>query len=138
MIHTLDTTEPVDDERDQARVVDLLGEQTDACSALSARTSRDMIAALQDDPATMTRLADRVDTSLQNVQYHMQKLETANLVTVVDSRYSEKGREMDVFAATADPLVLVLGADKRTEECREALRPGTDGQTPESHHERSD
>lgn len=138
MIHTLDTTEPVDDGHAQARVVDLLGEQTAACSALSARTARDMIAALQDDPTTMTRLADRVDTSLQNVQYHVQKLEAADLVTVVDSRYSEKGREMDVFAATADPLVLVLGADERTEECREALHPGTDGPTPESRRERTD
>jgi predicted transcriptional regulator len=44
---------------------------------------------------------------VQNVSYHVEKMETAGLITSVDTWYSSRGREMDVFAATSQPLVLV-------------------------------
>lgn len=77
--------------------------------ALSSETARTILEALYDRPGTASELADRVDTSIQNVHYHLQKLQSADLVDVVDTCYSTKGAEMDVYAPTNDPLVLSVG-----------------------------
>jgi len=83
----------------------------DLLAALSSDTAREVLAALHDEPAPPARLADRVDTSIQNAQYHLEKLETAGAVEVVDTAYSEKGREMDVYAPADQPLVIFAGDD---------------------------
>ncbi|MDH5020750.1 ArsR/SmtB family transcription factor [Halobacterium rubrum] len=74
--------------------------------ALSSRTAREILAALYEDPDTASSVADRVDTSLQNASYHIEKLVDADLVEVADTWYSEQGREMKVYAPASDSLVL--------------------------------
>lgn len=76
--------------------------------ALASETARAIVAELQDEPATATEIADRIDTSLQNVSYHLADLEETALVTEVGTRYSEKGREMTVY--TSNTTALVIGA----------------------------
>jgi len=93
----------------------------DVLGALSSETARNLLAALHDSPAPPGELADRVDTSLQNVQYHLEKLETAGTVEVVDTAYSEKGREMDVYAPADQPLVICAGGETETSGVRSAL-----------------
>jgi DNA-binding transcriptional ArsR family regulator len=92
----------------------------DVLAALSSKTARELLSALHEDPAPPSRLADRVDTSLQNAQYHLEKLETAGAVEVVDTAYSEKGREMDVYAPADQPLVIFAG-DEGESTLRSAL-----------------
>jgi DNA-binding transcriptional ArsR family regulator len=77
--------------------------------------------ALHDDPAPPSKLADRADTSLQNAQYHLGKLEDAGAVEVIDTAYSEKGREMDIYAPADRPLVLFAGREEQSRGLREAL-----------------
>ncbi|MFB6197545.1 MAG: ArsR/SmtB family transcription factor [Halobacteriaceae archaeon] len=89
--------------------------------ALSASTARDLLARLHEEPATPSELADATDTSLQNAQYHLGKLEDADLVEVCDVRYSTKGREMRVYAATDGPLVLFAGNEEEGEGIQSAL-----------------
>ncbi|WP_433633269.1 ArsR/SmtB family transcription factor [Halomicrococcus sp. NG-SE-24] len=104
------------------RVVGVDSEDADdLMAALSSDTSRKVLAALYEEPASPAALADRVDTSLQNVQYHLGKLEDGDLVEVVDTVYSEKGREMDVYGPAAEPLVLFAGNEERTVGLRSAL-----------------
>jgi DNA-binding transcriptional ArsR family regulator len=74
--------------------------------ALGSRTAQSILARLSQDPATATEIADRVGTSLQNVGYHLPRLEEAGLVTVVGTRYSEKGAEMKVYARTVGAIVI--------------------------------
>jgi len=74
--------------------------------ALSSGTAREILAALYEDPDTASSVADRVDTSLQNASYHIEKLVEADLVEVADTWYSEQGREMKVYAPASDSLVL--------------------------------
>ncbi|MFC6943058.1 ArsR/SmtB family transcription factor [Salinirubellus sp. GCM10025818] len=74
--------------------------------ALGSRTAQSILAELADGSATPTELADRVGTSVQNVCYHLPKLEEAGLVTVVGTRYSEKGAEMDVYAREVGAIVI--------------------------------
>jgi len=81
--------------------------------ALSAGTAREILAALYEDPDTASSVADRVDTSLQNASYHIEKLVDADLVEVADTWYSEQGREMKVYAPASDSLVL-FASDEAT------------------------
>lgn len=96
-------------------------EADDMLSALSSDTARRMLQAFHDEPATPSKMADRLGTSLQNVQYHLGKLEAAKLVTVVDTVYSEKGREMNVYAPSDRPLVVYAGQEKDTFGLKQAL-----------------
>ncbi len=89
--------------------------------ALSSSTARELLAALHEDPATPSDLADAVDTSLQNAQYHLGKLEDADVIQVVDTVYSEKGREMKVYAPADQPLVVFAGNEEKTTGLKSAL-----------------
>ncbi|MFB6081640.1 MAG: ArsR/SmtB family transcription factor [Halanaeroarchaeum sp.] len=74
---------------------------------LSSETRREILLALYDAPSTPADLTDAVGSSLQNVHYHLERLEDADLIEAIDTRYSEKGTEMRVFAPTNDPLIFV-------------------------------
>ncbi|WP_435073207.1 ArsR/SmtB family transcription factor [Halorubrum sp. HHNYT27] len=93
----------------------------DLIAALSSETARNILTCLHDEPATKSEIAAEVDTSLQNVQYHLAKLDGADLVDVVDTTYSEKGREMDVYAAADEPLVLFAGGSEESAGIKSAL-----------------
>lgn len=93
----------------------------DLLAAMSSGTARRLLAALHEEPAAPSELADQVDTSLQNTQYHLGKLEAAGVVEVVDTVYSEKGREMKLYGPTDRPLVVVAGATDETATLRTAL-----------------
>jgi DNA-binding transcriptional ArsR family regulator len=99
-------------------------------SALSADRARSILVELYREPATQSELADRVDTSIQNVNYHLEKLLAAELVSVVDQWYSEKGREMKVFAPNG-PLVLLAGSGEQLDDARQVVEDSStvDGTT---------
>ena len=104
------------------RVVGIEGEDADELlAAMSSATARQLLGALHDEPAAPSELADRVDTSLQNAQYHLKKLADAGVVEVVDTVYSEKGREMKLYAPADRPLVVVAGGESETASLRAAL-----------------
>ncbi|WP_331236388.1 ArsR/SmtB family transcription factor [Natronorarus salvus] len=88
--------------------------------ALSSETTRRVYVALQEEPAPVSVVADRTDLSLQNARYHVGKLREAGLIEVVDTIYSEKGREMEMFAPADAPMIVVLG-DERERNVRDAL-----------------
>lgn len=116
------TVDSVADEERDPRVVGVDSEDADKLvSALSSETGRNILSTLYEEPATPATIAERVDTSLQNVQYHLEKLEDGNLVDVADTAYSEKGREMKVYAPTAGPLVLFAGNESDTAGLKSAL-----------------
>lgn len=74
--------------------------------AVSSSTARALLRVLQVDPAPASDLAEAVDTSLQNVQYHLDRLCEVGLVEAVDTWYSTRGRQMTVYAPTAKRLVV--------------------------------
>ena len=104
------------------RVVGVDSEDADdLMSALTSRTARRLLSSLHEEPAPPSGLADQVDTSLQNVQYHLERLEDAGAVEVVGTAYSEKGREMDVYAPADEPLVIYAGREEEASGLRAAL-----------------
>jgi DNA-binding transcriptional ArsR family regulator len=105
------------------RVVDVDSDDADELvSALGSETAREILSTLHEEPAPPSTIADRVDTSLQNAQYHLGRLEAAGAVEVAGTAYSEKGREMDVFAPADEPLVIVAGGEEESSRLRDALR----------------
>ncbi|MFC6725426.1 ArsR/SmtB family transcription factor, partial [Halobium palmae] len=80
-------------------------------SSLSSDTARSVLTALHERPATASELSEAVGTSLQNVRHHVNNLQEAGLVRVADTRYSVKGREMNVYAPSDDPMVVCVGRE---------------------------
>jgi DNA-binding transcriptional ArsR family regulator len=90
-----------------------LDDDADAFGALGSGTARTLLARLHESPEPPSELASALGTTLQNVGYHLGRLEAAGLVEIVGTRYSEKGAEMDVYAPVGSPLVIRVasGAD---------------------------
>ena len=88
---------------------------TSVFAALSAATAQSMLAELYREPSTPAALAEHVDTSVQNVHYHLSRMEEAGLVEVVGVEFSRRGVEMDVYAPDG-PLVVTFGDPQRDSE----------------------
>ncbi|ERH12323.1 MAG: bacterial regulatory protein, arsR family, partial [halophilic archaeon J07HB67] len=112
-----------DDRPDEPRVVGIDGDDADeVLSALSAGTAREILSSLHEEPATASEIAGRVDTTLQNTQYHLDSLTDAGLVVERDTVYSEKGREMSVYGPADRALVVIAGDEEDTGGLRGVLR----------------
>lgn len=97
-------------------VFDLTDDRSGAVfEALGSDTARSILAAIEGDPVTASDIADRVGTSLQNIQYHLDNLQEADLVTVAGTWYSSRGTEMSVYAPTIARVEFRL-ADARAED----------------------
>lgn len=109
-------------EESDPRVIGLDDEDADELlSALSSDTARELLSELHDEPTTPSTLADRVDTSLQNVQYHLENLREADMIEVIDTIYSEKGREMNVYAPADRPLVMFASPEHERPGLKDAI-----------------
>lgn len=99
--------------RNEPRVVGVDSEEADeVLDALSSDTARRVVTHLNDEHATPSEIAEALDTSVQNVRYHLQNLEDAGVIEPVDMRYSSKGREMKVYAPSENPIVIFPRADR--------------------------
>jgi len=98
----------------EPRLVELDEEIADEVfEALSSTTTRRIFSQLHDEPHTASELSDLTGTSVQNVQYHLGKLQDADLVEVVDTWFSERGTEMKVYAPSDESLVVFAGGEER-------------------------
>lgn len=98
-----------------------LDDAGDVVNALSTETARSLLDEIYETPGTASDLAARTDTSLQNTQYHINRLEKTGLIKVVDTWYSEKGREMKVYGAKNDPMVIVAGGVNSKEDLKAVI-----------------
>lgn len=102
------------DQEGELRLLGLDDDTTDAVlDAISSETARTLLGQIHDEPQTPSELAAQTDTSLQNISYHLEKLEAAELIQVAGTQYSEKGREMKVYGPADEPLVMFVGSDER-------------------------
>lgn len=95
--------------RKQTNVVVDTDEPTPVLQILSSETAQAILGALRNEPGTASDLAKAVDNSLQTVSYHLDRLCSANLITPVGTWYSEKGKEMTVYALVTEQLVVQFG-----------------------------
>ncbi|MFC7072663.1 ArsR/SmtB family transcription factor [Halovenus rubra] len=90
-------------------------------STLSGETALTIFRMLNDEALTASEIADRLDLSVQNASYHLENLQEAELIEVIDTCYSEKGREMEIYAVTSEPKVLILGTEDNPGKIRRAF-----------------
>ena len=110
------------DESSDPLVVDLGDKHADEFfDVLASSTARQLFRRLQDSPSHPSELADEIDTSVQNVHYHLGQLETAGVIEIIDTVYSTKGREMDVYGPTADPLVFIFEGTMDRDDLADSL-----------------
>jgi DNA-binding transcriptional ArsR family regulator len=93
----------------------------DVLDTLGAETRREAFRLLFEEPRTPSELADTLDTSIQNVDYHLSALEEVGLVERIDTVYSAKGNEMTVYGPANDPLVFV-GENRWRDPIEQTLR----------------
>src|SRR6056297_2657454 len=82
---------------------------SDVLQTVSSDTAQRILAALDDEPATTSDIAEAISTSIQNAKYHIYRLCEADLVEAVDTWYSRKGTEMTVYALSVRELVIQFG-----------------------------
>jgi hypothetical protein len=94
----------------EPRVLGLDDDAADeAFETLTASTTRTVLSTIYEQPSTPTEIRDEIGTSLQNVHYHIGKLEDADLIQPSGVGYSEKGTEMTVYAPANEAVVLFAG-----------------------------
>ncbi len=99
--------------RDRTEIVVPADEHTEVLQKLSSDTAQELLDALSEGPGTASEVADAVDTSIQNAQYHLTRLAETDLIEAVDTWYSAKGKEMTVYALTAEELVIQFSATRQ-------------------------
>lgn len=92
---------------------------------LASTTARQILIQLHENPATASDLADSIDTSLQNVLHHLSSLEEVELIKIVDTWYSSRGLEMNVYAPIARSLILFAGSKDDLDFVKEATEGST-------------
>lgn len=107
-MHVLSTrAEPTASSTGETRVVSFDDDGfSDVLAAINSETAREILLSVRTEALTASEIADRVNTSVQNASYHLQKLVAADLVRVCDNVYSEKGCEMKCYRAVDTALVL--------------------------------
>lgn len=96
---------------DEPAVLCLEDDRTDELlESLASETARSIFRELNDRPGTATDVADALGMSVQRVHYHLEALCEVSVVEVVDTCYSEKGREMSVYGPSEVPYLLFLGS----------------------------
>jgi DNA-binding transcriptional ArsR family regulator len=111
------------DRSDNPAVLSLDDDATrDVIEALSSETAYEIFRLLNETPATPARIAEQLDQSVQNVHYHLRNLESAGVIEVTDTCYSEKGREMSVYVVSKDPTLLFLGTEDDQPSLKRAFK----------------
>lgn len=91
-------------------------------SVLSSETARKILTIVYNRPRTASEIADEVDTSLQNVNYHITNLQESGLVVVAETWYSDQGKEMNVYAPADEALVLFAGEQLKQSSLLDAVK----------------
>lgn len=100
---------------DGIRLVDVADERDSAAlESLSSEMARAVVEVIREEPKPASEIATQLDSSIQNVRYHLDKLESAGVVRRVDIWYSASGSEMDVYAPTYDGLLVLTGTTEQS------------------------
>lgn len=103
--------EPTKDPIDTVNLLDDAG----VIEALGSETARQILCVLASQPTTATELTEYTESSLQNVMYHLKRLEEVDLVEDTGVAYSEKGREMTVYRSTTESITVEVEISIDTE-----------------------
>jgi len=74
--------------------------------AMASQTANAIIQAFSSGPMTSSEVARKMKIPITTATYHIDNLLEAGLLEVVDTRWSEKGREVKVYGLTDQVLII--------------------------------
>jgi len=74
--------------------------------AISSQTAGEVLSLMKEGTLTSTELARRLNLPLTTVQYHLENLVDAGMISVVEKRWSRKGREIKVYGLRNQLLIV--------------------------------
>ena len=85
-----------------------LGEESKKLTqVISNDTARKIIELLADAPLSASDIAERLQTPLTTIVYNLENLEEVGLIKIEKIKYSEKGREVKIYAPVRKLIVVV-------------------------------
>ncbi|HEY9245924.1 MAG TPA: winged helix-turn-helix domain-containing protein [Candidatus Methanoperedens sp.] len=85
-----------------------LGEESKKITqVISNDTARQIIELLADAPLSASDIAERLQSPLTTIAYNLENLESVGLIRVERIKYSEKGREVKIYAPVRKLIVVV-------------------------------
>lgn len=93
---------------DEKLLIIPLGEESKKITqVISNDTARKIIELLADVPLSASDIAERLQTPLTTIVYNLENLESVGLIKVEKIKYSEKGREVKIYAPVRKLIVVV-------------------------------
>lgn len=74
--------------------------------ALANETSRKVLGALAEEPLAASQISEKLGMQLTTLHYNIENLIEVGLIKVERTRYSEKGREVKIYAPTRKYIVI--------------------------------
>ena len=74
--------------------------------AMASQTASDILQILADSPVSLNDIAERLDIPINTAKYHVENLLEAGLISVAETKYSVKGREVKLYTLANQLLVV--------------------------------
>ena len=75
--------------------------------AIGSKTAGEILQLLKDGSHASTQIAEALKIPITTVQYHLENLVDAGIITIVEKRWSQKGREVKVYGLRDQMLIVV-------------------------------
>ena len=75
--------------------------------AIASRTAGEILQFLKDGGHASNQIAEALEIPITTVQYHLENLVDAGIITIVEKRWSQKGREVKVYGLRDQMLIVV-------------------------------
>lgn len=108
---------------EKPEVVELESERAEVVlDALSSKTTREVFLEIYEEESSISEISERTDNSIQNVKYHIEKLEESNLIEVARVKHTENGNQMKLYCPKSEAVVLIASQKNKEETLRSALK----------------
>ena len=74
--------------------------------AMGSPTAGDILNLLADGPKSLTDIADKLAVPMNTAKYHVENLLEAGIISVEETKYSVKGREVKLYSLTNQLLIV--------------------------------
>ncbi|MEA1945451.1 MAG: winged helix-turn-helix domain-containing protein [Euryarchaeota archaeon] len=114
-MHPDDISHPDDGSDEKVLILPLGEESKKITQTLSNDSARQVLELLTDKPMSASDIAEQLDIPLTTVKYNLDALIESGLITIKQTRWSVKGREIKIYAPIRKLIVVVPNkADKKS------------------------
>jgi DNA-binding transcriptional ArsR family regulator len=74
--------------------------------AMASQTASEILQLLAEGPKSLTDIGERLSVPMNTAKYHVENLLEAGLISIAETRYSVKGREVKLYSLTNQLLIV--------------------------------